>query len=453
MTIKKNSNLNSYFIYILLIFVISRLFLSFILGIDMNDLNFGYKLLDYPNLQNSFLNSIIYLHSQTPGWNLLNIISFKIFSGNLTIIYLFFNILFSLLTFFIIYYAILICREFDLNLNGEIIIVSFLLLNPTIIFYENLFDYNQVITFLFTQMSYFIIKFFKSNEKKFEILTYVNLLLLSYFWALFQPALILLIFIIFRFFDREYFKNISVIFIIISFSLIPSIKNKIVFDVFTSSSKSGVDFSTIFPDWLDNCVSSEINNDQEFITYNNIENYFPYYEKIYLDEIKQISNELIVGNSSKHNNVAYFILGKKCQAHAISKIFDNPSYYVSDRFKTFLASHGKFGFDFMSAEPKNWNKYYGIFKQSYKISEIKLAKQLIIFILCMFIYFILLKFVFLTKKNKSLRKGLFIIGFIYFYLLAICTLGAGTEQERYLYTGFVINILFMIIILKKILKN
>ena len=124
-----------------------------------------------------------------------------------------------------------------------------------------------------------------------------------------------------------------------------------------------------------------------------------------------------------------------------------------DRFKTFLASHGKFGFDFMSAEPKNWNKYYGIFRQSYNISEIKLAKQLIIFILCMLIYFILLKFVFFTKKNKSLRKALFIIGLIYFYLLAICTLGAGTEQERYLYTGFVINILFMIIILKKILKN
>ena len=91
-----------------------------------------------------------------------------------------------------IYYAILICREFDLKLSGEIIIISFLLFNPTIIFYENLFDYNQVITFLFTQMSYFIIKFFKSNENKFEILTYVNLLLLSYFWALFQPALILL---------------------------------------------------------------------------------------------------------------------------------------------------------------------------------------------------------------------------------------------------------------------
>ena len=108
----------------------------------MNDLNYGYKLLDYPNLENSFLNSIIYLHSQTPGWNFLNAISFKIFTGNLTIIYLTFNILFSLLTFFMIYYAILICREFDLKLNGEIIIISFLLFNPTIIFYENLFDYN-----------------------------------------------------------------------------------------------------------------------------------------------------------------------------------------------------------------------------------------------------------------------------------------------------------------------
>ncbi len=193
MIIKKNLFFSSYLIYILLIFIVSRLFLSFTLDISMNDLNYGYKLLDYPNLENSFLNSIIYLHSQTPGWNFLNAISFKIFTGNLTIIYLTFNILFSLLTFFMIYYAILICREFDLKLSGEIIIISFLLFNPTIIFYENLFDYNQVITFLFTQMSYFIIKFFKSNENKFEILTYVNLLLLSYFWALFQPALILII--------------------------------------------------------------------------------------------------------------------------------------------------------------------------------------------------------------------------------------------------------------------
>ena len=453
MIIKKNLFFSSYLIYILLIFIVSRLCLSFILDINMNDLNYGYKLLDYPNLENSFLNSIIYLHSQTPGWNLLNAISFKIFTGNLTIIYLTFNILFSLLTFFMIYYAILICREFDLKLSGEIIIISFLLFNPTIIFYENLFDYNQVITFLFTQMSFFIIKFFKSNENKFEILTYVNLLLLSYFWALFQPALILLVFILFRFFDREYFKNIFVIFIIISFSLIPSIKNKIVFDVFTSSSKSGVDFSTIFPNWLDNCVYSEINKDNDFIVHDNIEKYFPYYEKIYLNEIKQISNEFVVGKSSKHNNVAYFILGKKCQTNAISRIFDNPNYYLSDRFKTFLASHGKFGFDFMSAEPKNWNKYYSNLKQIYNIPEIKLTKQIIIFFLCMFIYFSLLKFVFYTNRNKSLRKALFIIGLIYFYLLAICTLGAGTEQERYLYTGFVINILFMIIVLKKILKN
>ena len=406
MIIKKNLFFSRYLIYILLIFIVSRLFLSFFLGIEMNDLNYGYKLLDYPNLENNFLNSIIYLHSQTPGWNLLNVISFKIFSGNLTTIYLFFNILFSLLTFFIIYYAILICREFDLNFNGEIIIILFLLFNPTIIFYENLFDYNQVITFLFTQMSYFIIKFFKSNEKKFEIFTYINLVLLSYFWALFQPILILLIFVLFRYFDREYFKNLLVIFMILLFSLIPSIKNKIVFDVFTSSSKSGVDFSTIFPDWLDNCVSSEINKDQNFITHDNIEKYFPYYEKIYLNEIKQISNELIVGKSSKHNNVAYFILGKKCQEHAISKIFDNPNYYVSDRFKTFLASHGKFGFDFLSAEPKNWDKYYGKIKKSYKISELKLTKQFIIFILCMFIYFILFRFVFFTKKKYFIKKSI-----------------------------------------------
>ena len=52
MIIKKNLFFSSYLIYILLIFIISRLYLSFILDINMNDLNYGYKLLDYPNLEN-----------------------------------------------------------------------------------------------------------------------------------------------------------------------------------------------------------------------------------------------------------------------------------------------------------------------------------------------------------------------------------------------------------------
>ena len=50
----------------------------------------------------------------------------------------------------------------------------------------------------------------------------------------------------------------------------------------------------------------------------------------------------------------------------------------------------------------------------------------------------------------KLRKGLFLSAVLYAYLLSVGTLAAGTEQERILYTGFVINVLFFILFFKKI---
>ena len=107
----------------------------------------------------------------------------------------------------------------------------------------------------------------------------------------------------------------------------------------------------------------------------------------------------------------------------------------------------------MYPKPKNWNKYYDGLDKLYKNPSIKLTRQIIIFILCMFIYSVLSYFVLFSKEDKKLRKSLFIIGIIYCYLVAGCTLGTGTEQERYLYNGFIVNILFLIIILKSFKKS
>jgi len=70
----------------------------------------------------------------------------------------------------------------------------------------------------------------------------------------------------------------------------------------------------------------------------------------------------------------------------------------------------------------------------------------------MTIYFIIIRFL-LKTKNKSLRNGLLVSAFLYMYLLSVATLAAGTEQERVLYTGFIVNIIFLIIVLKKKIIN
>ena len=448
--------LNNKIFVFLIIFLFSRLIIFYYLEIETNNLNFGYKLLDLSLLTNDFFLSIFHLHNQAPGWNILNGLIAKSFNGNIELIHIAINVLHSFFTLLIIYYAILISKEFQLSEKKQFIIFLFITLNPTIIFYENIFDYNQTIAFIFTQMSFFIIKFFKTGQRKYELYTYISLLFLGFFWVLYHPILILIIFIFFRFFNKapiSFYANVFIIFLI---SLSPAIKNKIVFNDFTFSSKSGADFSVVFPfpDWLDTCVSREAKSDKNFIKQDRIDKYFPYYEKIYMRNYnRKINHPAAIGEISHFNSVALFPFSKNCKELTIEKILNDPFYYIKDRFKSFLAGHGKFGFDFVYPKPKNWNKYYDGLDKLYKNPSIKLTRQIIIFILCMFIYSVLSYFVLFSKEDKKLRKSLFIIGIIYFYLVAGCTLGTGTEQERYLYNGFIVNILFLIIILKSFKKS
>ena len=67
----------------------------------------------------------------------------------------------------------------------------------------------------------------------------------------------------------------------------------------------------------------------------------------------------------------------------------------------------------------------------------------------MYIYFTILHFIFFSKNNNELKKGLLVSSIAYIYLLSVGTLGASTEQERIMYTGFVVYILFFIILLRK----
>ena len=55
----------------------------------------------------------------------------------------------------------------------------------------------------------------------------------------------------------------------------------------------------------------------------------------------------------------------------------------------------------------------------------------------------------ISNHSNALKNGLLISCIPYIYLLIVGTFAAGTEQERILYTGFVVNILFLIILLRQ----
>tara|TARA_B100000029_G_scaffold515928_1_gene625606 strand:- start:3232 stop:4029 length:798 start_codon:yes stop_codon:yes gene_type:complete len=256
-------------------------------------------------------------------------------------------------------------------------------------------------------------------------------------WVLFQPILLLIIFLIIRFLTKTTKKIIFIFFIIFSISLTPMIKNKLIFDVFSSSTKKGQDFGTVFYDWQKYCGHPL--NDQDQFT----KKYFDKYNK-YFD------HPSLVGEKAKFNNLGIIVLGENCFKITLNRIFDEPLVYFAGRTKAFLASHGKFAFDYIYPNPIGWKKYYNNLEKLYENKKIKMFRQIIIFSLMMYIYFTIYSFLISKKNEIKLRKGLFISSILYTYLLSVGTLAAGTEQERILYTGFIVNILFLIIFFKNL---
>ena len=387
-------------------------------------------------LKNDLFNSLIYLHSQPLLWNLFNGIVVKITNGNIELISKFFNVYHYFLTILIVYFSIKILREFYFNKKIDLFIFFFITLNPSIIFFENIFSYAHTTLFFFTLVTYNLIKLFKTNNTKYELYTYLNLLILGLIWVLFQPILLLLVFLSIRFIkngSKKIFFIFSLIFII---SLSPMIKNKLIFGVFTASSKSGQDFGTVFHDWRNYCgdPSKDMN----------------IYEKKYFKEYnKNFSHPSLIGEKSRYNNLGIIVLGQKCFKLTLKRIIQDPYLYIDGRAKAFLASHGKFAFDYVYPNPIGWKKYYDNVSNLYKNKKIKLLRQVIVFTIKMYIYFTILYFLLFRKIDNKLKNGLLVSSIPYIYLLSVGTLAAGTEQERILYTGFVVNILFFTILLKK----
>ena len=66
------------FIFLVFIFFFTRIIIYNYFEIQINSPNYGYHLLDISLLKNDLFNSLIYLHSQPPLWNLFNGIIAKI---------------------------------------------------------------------------------------------------------------------------------------------------------------------------------------------------------------------------------------------------------------------------------------------------------------------------------------------------------------------------------------
>lgn len=431
------------------IFIISRITIYFFFDVEPTFVPRG-QILELYLLRENLLESLYFLHFQPFLWNFIFGILAKFYSSNETIYYISFIFNF-IITLFIIYYVYKILTLFKFSDLTKHIILFFILLNPNIIFYENYVPhYAHLSLLIMFQVIYFLLMYFHTKRIKYEFYCYLGILILSFIWVLFSFITLIFLFLIFRIYEKKFDYNSLLIFLIILFiSIIPNLKNKIVFNIFSAGSWTGIQLAMATNPtaecsiWQYSMSSDEKTNTKHK---NLIQKEMEEYKIHFKRNIK--GRAAVELNEANTNNVGIIYRSKRCLKSSIEYIKKNPDNYAKRILMFFLASHSKFAFEH-DLMPKNWEIN---FNNNKVLNDYKRIKQVVLIFYMIILYLFFLK-IFFNNDNVFTRPLILFILLFNLYVVSVSHLMAGYETERMMYTLFFNHIFFIAYFLEKYLKE
>ncbi len=191
-------------IILIFLFIGSRLFF-YIIGIrfDITPLTWYFQYLDPVDLKTNLLQSLFYLHSQPPGFNLFLGLILKWASGFETTAFQVIYILIGLIITIALYKMLI---EFKISSTVALLFSMFCALSPPVILYENWLFYTYPVVCLLLLSILFLNKYLKKNQPVYLFLFFSALGLIVITRTLFQPIWFLTILILMIILDK---KNIG----------------------------------------------------------------------------------------------------------------------------------------------------------------------------------------------------------------------------------------------------
>ena len=431
---------------LLLLLIISRI-IFFIIGLnpDPSHLPQMWQLLSPDLLSKDYFKSLLYLHSQPPIWNAIFGIFIKFFGTDYKILNIVMHLFNIFCSFVITIYFFLICKEF--NFSKKIIYILFFIfigISPSLLMYENFIHYTNLSVLLFMIISFNFIKFGKTSNFQYEIKIYFYLILLMYTWSAFShPAVVLGIFLIIFFSKKNNKINSLLLFILVlAISLLPSIKNKILFNYFSNTTWPGLQLVQVL---------ERYDYKYPLCSYDLVD--IPIHENAYINDnpAKNFNHQSLVGEKSRYNTIALIYRSKECLPFAIGLIKKDPMNFIKIVKFNLISSHGHFSFDF-GMKPNNWENIFGFFddlKSNYFTNKFKVRGiQLYHLIFHLFFISIAIKLIINFKKRNSYDLSIIAIYFLYCWIIFISHVGAGFEFERMRHTGHAIHLLFVSLVIK-----
>lgn len=437
-TNKKTILINKPFL-LLFLFFITRLSLNtFGINSDQKWISLMQHIdLNYLNV--NLFESIIYFHSQPPFWNLIIGIGVKIFGPDPELIsnYLYFiNILCSI---GIIFYSIKILQLLNISKNKIFyLIFIFIICSPSIIFYEYFLSYAHFTCFNIFLLKYYLLKFYIHDRTKDEIKIYIFASILMLTWSAYTILFLFIILFLIKIKKGFNIKSLLIFFLFICIANLPSIKNKILFNFFTSSSWTGINASQSLgydrEEWSK--CSFDLRNVDEY-------NYI-FKQK---NGNKKIFDKPIL-NDGKFNDVGFLERSKYCSKKIIGHVKKNYKQLFFQKFNRFLSIHGHLSIDYLF-KPKGWNEKMFILEYLNLNEFFKILVFIFFFTIYLFFFILFYKSTF--NKNKNYLDYFIIANFLlYSYLMTISILGSSWEQERMRYTEYSFILIAITLFTKKI---
>lgn len=433
---------NNILFYIFFSYLLSRLLIQITYNISIDEKwIFGlWQHISKIYLNDNLFKSILYFHAQPPLWNFIIGIGVKI-EEILSLVFFvkIFNIICSLIIIYC-YFNILKLLKFN-NLTIYFFCFILIILSPSILFYENLPTYSHFTCTLIFLIKLFFIKIYENYKNKYEIFIYIFSTLLIFTWSgyvLYFNVLIFFLLIPLVIKKKRLFKSLLIFIFFFVIGSLPSIKNKILFDIFANSSWTGL-------------------NAAQSTGYDRVEWELCSFQKENLGEYnllfktntkkKNFYNEDIL-NDYSFNDLGYIFKSKSCSFNAKKYLINNFFEISKQKAKRFLSVHAHLSIDF-AFKPKNWKSSFGKLE---KINLNEYFKYLVfIFFISIYFFYIYLSIIKLRKNNKDYIDYFILINlFLYSYLIFISFYGSTWEQERMRYTGYSFLIIAIALFFKSV---
>ena len=330
------------FLFSIFLFFLIRIFF-FQKGITFN--GFGYwQIANLDLLKEDLIKTIYYFHYQPPLWNTLIGSIIKITSQSEDLaknILLLIHWSFSIGILFVIYKI-----KIKIDFNNKIFLISLLtiILNPSLIFFENFALYNHFSCFVFFLIFYNFYLLAKNKNIKYEYYILSLSLILTWTWPIFHPIFIIIVYLLMAYLKNIFeIKSLIISFVFLLLSLTPSIKNKYEFNFFGNGSGLGQNMSGLIY-WNDEL--------RKTCGYNNLSENIEKYGK-YSQRIKHPS---LLYKNHVQNSLEALDKSGYCLKNSIYAIKNNFSKYFFYRLRVLLASHNRFSFEYFQP-PINFNTF------------------------------------------------------------------------------------------------